>query len=120
MTTQPPPKEIANMNRLLLSLAACACLATAPAMASDAYRASIEGCENAIATQLGVSDQAVSYNLQKVKSSARHRDLNFSVSMRDSASPVQKAQVSCRAQKNGDVLTVAFADPSLLPAVATH
>jgi hypothetical protein len=115
------------MIRVLLPLAACLCLASTQAQASDAYRAAIEGCENAIATQLGITDQTVTYNLKKVKSAVRHRDLDFSVSVSDAASPIQQAaspiqqvKVSCRARKNGDVLTVAFADPSLPQALATQ
>ncbi|NJN51682.1 MAG: hypothetical protein HC809_07785 [Gammaproteobacteria bacterium] len=108
----------ARYRTLLIPLAAC--LLAGTAHASDSYQAAIEGCEQAIGAQLGVTDQAVSYKLKKVKSSAKHRDLGFSVSVLDDASPVQQAKVSCRARKDGEVLTVAFADPSLPQALATH
>ncbi len=104
---------------VLITLAVTA-VGAPQAVASGAYQSAIDGCEKAIGAQLGISPDAASYKLKKVKSSARHRDLGFSVSARDAASPIQQVKVSCRARDTGEVLTVAFADPALPQALATH
>ena len=108
------------MPRLLAPFILVLCVVALPAAASDSYQAAIDGCRSAIGGQLGMTQNDLSFNLKKIRSSVRHRDMEFSVSARDDASPVQSTRVSCRARTNGEVLTVAFADPSVVQTVATH
>ena len=108
------------MIRTIAPAAALACLLSLSAAASDEYQPSIKGCQAAINAQLGVPNSAVRYNMEKVKTMSHYREFEFRVSAFDAASPIQGANVSCKARSNGEVLAVVFADPSLVQAVATH
>ena len=87
------------------------------ASADDAYTASIQGCQKSINERLGVAD--ASYSVKKIQTSPRYRDINFSVTAEDAATPVKQMKVSCRAKSDGEVLAVQI-DESQLPSVATH
>jgi hypothetical protein len=90
------------------------------ASAADAYSASIQGCQNAIAERLGLSATDAAFSVKKIQSLPHYKDFNFSVSSADATSPIQQLPVSCRAKQDGEVLAVKF-DESVLPAaVATH
>jgi hypothetical protein len=108
------------MRSLLIPGTLALLLGATTVQASDEYRASIEGCEAAIAARLGMSADDLRTRLEGVDSSARYRDLEFSVSALDAANPAQGLAVNCRARRSGDVLAVTF-DASTVPdAVALH
>jgi len=104
--------------RLIPSALAVAIVAAATFTGSvahaDAYTASFNGCESAISDRLGLATTPANYNVQKVKSKARYRDISYTVSASDSASAVQGVKASCRVKKNGEVLALEF-DNSTLP-----
>jgi len=105
--------------KTILASFAVALLATMSFNANaDAYAASIQGCEKAIGERLGIAD--ATYNVQKVNSAARYRDLSFSVSAADASHPVQNLKVTCRAKQDGEVLAVNYDESALPTAVATH
>ena len=109
------------MKTALTSLAAAALVvASFQASASDAYSASIHGCQNAIAQHLGLSPADAAFSVKKIQSFARYKDFNFSVSASDAASPIQQLPVSCRAKQDGEVLAVSYDATALPAAVATH
>jgi hypothetical protein len=108
------------MRSLLIPGTLALLLGATTVQASDEYRASIEGCEAAIAARLGMDAGDLRTRFEGVDSSARYRDLEFSVSALDAANPAQGLEVNCRARRNGDVIAVTF-DASTVPeAVALH
>src|SRR5262245_25084827 len=46
---------------------------------ADAYGASFSGCETAIQERLGLSDTPATYNIEKIRSKARYRQIDYSV-----------------------------------------
>lgn len=83
------------------------------------YTKSIEGCENAIGQRLGIADVSTNYNIGKIKTTGRKRDMQFSVSVYDKSSPVQDVGVSCSVTRGGEVLALQF-DEALPTTVATQ
>lgn len=108
--------------KIALSSLFAAVLATASfqASAADAYSASIQGCQNAIAERLGLSATDAAFSVKKIQSAPHYKDFNFSVSSADATSPIQQLPVSCRAKQDGQVLAVKYDESALPAAVATH
>jgi hypothetical protein len=104
------------MKALTSLTAAVLVLASFQASATDSYTASIQGCQKAISTRLGVSD--ADFSVKKIQSSPRYTDLKFSVS--SATAPVDQLKVSCRAKQDGEVLAVNYDESALPTAVATH
>jgi len=103
------------MRPLKLILAAVLFTMGALSASANSYSASVDSCENAIAERLGITDLNANYNIQKVKSRSRYRDINFTVSVFDEQHPVKGVKVKCRAKSNGTILAVEF-DSKTLPA----
>jgi hypothetical protein len=108
------------MRSLLIPGTLALLLGATTVQASDEYRASIESCQAAIAARLGMSADDLRTRLDGVDSSARYRDLEFSVSALDAANPAQGLEVNCRARRSGDVLAVTFDESTVPDAVALH
>src|SRR5262245_25091077 len=90
---------------------------------ADAYGASFSGCETAIQERLGLSDTPATYNIEKIRSKARYRQIDYSVTAADASGSVQDVKVSCRAKQNGEVLALEFDDsaqPNALATAANH
>ncbi len=100
-------KTLTFVTVLLLSLAGYSA-------AADAYSASVNSCRNAIGDKLGISDVPATYDIQKVKTKARYRDIRFSVSAFDKNNPLQNVEVKCRSKRSGEILAVEF-NPNTLP-----
>jgi len=98
--------------------AAVLALAGVQVNAADSYTAAIQSCQKSINERLGVAD--ASYSVKKIQSSPRYRDITFSVSAADAATPVSQMKVSCRAKSDGEVLAVQYDETALPSAVATH
>jgi hypothetical protein len=96
---------------------ALAALLAGTAHAND-YRPAIAGCEAAIGTQLGLDSGDARFNLEKVKSRSRTREMSFVVTAFDDASPVQAVDVACVATHGGEVVSVTFPDGEYPNAVA--
>jgi hypothetical protein len=108
--------------RLLPSALAIAVLGAAAFSGSaqaSAYSASFEGCQAAISDRLGLASTPASYNVEKVKSKSRFRDISYSVSANDDSSPVQGVKASCRVKQNGEVLALEL-DNATLPAALAN
>ena len=108
--------------RLLPSALAIAVLGTAAFAGSahaSAYSASFEGCQAAISDRLGLDATPANYNVEKVKSKPRYRDISYSISASDQSSPVQGVKASCRVKQSGEVLALEL-DESTLPAKVAH
>src|SRR4030095_10866725 len=86
---------------------------------ADAYGASFSGCETAISERLGLAETPAADNIEKVRRKPRYREIDYSVTAQDGASPVQGVKVSCRAKQNGEVLALEFDDATLPNALAT-
>ncbi len=82
---------------------------------ADNYSASIDACENALGDRLGIDEVNTHYNIKKMKSRSKYRDIKFSVSVFDEAHPVKKVKAKCRVKPNGTVLAIEF-DQNTLPA----
>jgi len=107
------------MKTLTTAFAVLLGMAAATAQAGP-YDAAIDACHTAISEHLDIAKVPTNYDLQKVRSKARYKDLSFSVSAYDDANPVQRVKVSCRARSNGEVLALEI-DPDTLPtALATQ
>lgn len=91
---------------------------TGSAAHAGAYSASFEGCQTAISERLGLDTTPASYNVDKVKSKARYRDISYTVSATDTSSPVQGVKASCRVRQSGEVLGLEFDNATLPNAVA--
>ena len=83
--------------------------------AADAYTASVASCQKAIGEKLGVSQAAANYDIQKVRTKSRYRDIKFSVSAYDASNPLQGVKAKCRSRRNGEILAIEF-DPDTLPS----
>ncbi len=86
---------------------------------ADAYSASMDSCKAAAAERLGLTAAQADFRITKIKSSARYRDFEFSVSSREETSPIKQVPVTCRAKQNGQVLAVNVDEAALPAAVAT-
>lgn len=107
--------------RILPTALAVAVLGTAAFTGTahaDAYSASLDACQAAISDKLGLATTPASYDVQKIKSKARFRDISYRVSAHDAANPMQGVKVSCRAKQNGEILAVEVDAASLPNAVA--
>ena len=95
-------------------------LSVAGSASANSYTKSIEGCHDAIGERLGIAGLNTNYNIGKIKSRNSYRDMDFSVSVRDDASPVQNVDVSCRVTRGGEVLALDFDESTLPNALATQ
>ncbi len=95
-------------------------LTVSGAAAAGSHTKSIDGCHQAIGERLGVADVNTNYDIGKIKSRGKYRDMEFRVSVRDDASPVQDVDVNCRVTKGGEVLALEFDDSTLPNAIATQ
>ena len=102
----------------VLAVTVLGTVAFAGTAGADAYTASLDACRSAISDKLGLAATPASYNVQKIRSKPRFRDISYSVSADDAASPVQGVKVSCRTKQNGDVLALDVDAATLPQAVA--
>ena len=87
---------------------------------ANSYTASIDACESELSNRLGLAEVNTNYNIKKVKSRSRYRDINFSVSAFDKTHPVQKVRAKCKVKPNGTVLAVDFDADTLPASIATN
>lgn len=106
--------------RIGLSIATVLALAVGSTAYAGQYTKSIEGCENAIGQRLGIADVSTNYNVGKIKTQGRNRDMAFSVSAYDKTNPVQGVAVNCRVTRGGEVLALEFDETALPTTVATQ
>ena len=95
--------------------AATVLFAVALPVNADSYSSAISACETEIGQRLGISDVNARYNIEKIKSRGRFKDIEFKVSVFDETHPVQSVTASCRTKTNGNLLAIEF-DQESLPA----
>ncbi len=81
---------------------------------ADQYRASIEGCKQAIAERLGTTVGDARVRMKSVKSKARYKDYKFTVT-----TPNAKGSAYCQVRSNGEVLALDIRGFDLPVAQAT-
>ena len=87
--------------KYLTSIFAAALLLGAASASADQYRASIEGCEQAITERLGAIAQDARVRMKSVKSKARYKDYKFTVTAGNA-----KGSAECRVRASGEVLAL--------------
>jgi hypothetical protein len=104
----------------LASLTAIVAIVFAGTAVAGEYTKSLQGCHDAIGERLGIQDLNTNYDVGKIKTRGKYRDMAFSVSVRDDASPVQDVEVDCRVTRGGQVVALEFDDATLPNALATQ
>ena len=100
--------------KYLTSIFAAAMLLGAASANADQYRASIDGCKQAITERLGTTAEDARVKMKSVKSKSRYKDYKFTVTAGNA-----KGSAECRVRSSGEVLALDIRGFDLPVAQAT-